>query len=188
MRLLTLGILILVGLGIRSCGRKPTTESERARSQHLAEASASPADADADEEREEEAEKAPDSGDIGEDCIAFLRATKIAPPPPANNGNCPQCPETSAAEEVFQFNDMKIDRIAPSAADNAEVDVRIFATFRPGHGGVIGGGLTGWIPPEQRSQYEHGDIPAGQQVYRVRITYRRNAAGWQPLEFSPIAP
>lgn len=186
MRFLALCALVVIGLSIRSCGRKPATESDRT-AQHSAEKPAREAESGADREsaEEEEAEKAPDSGDIGEDCIAFLRATKIAPPH-AETSNCPLCPETKSAEEVFQFNDVKIDRVVPG--ETAEVDVRIFATFKPSHGGVIGGGLTAWIPSEERTRYEHGELPTGQQVYRVRITYRRNQAGWQPIEFSPIAP
>lgn len=187
MRLLTLSILIVVGLAVRSCGRKPAPESERAADHQ----SASTGESDPNVEHEsaggEEAEEAPDSGDIGEDCIAFLRATKVAAPQAENKGNCPQCPDANAADDVFKFNDLKIDRVAPSAG-GAEVDVRIIVTFNPGAGGSITGGLTAWIPPEQRAQYERGEIPEGQQVYRVRITYKRNANGWQPIEFAPIAP
>jgi hypothetical protein len=188
MRLLTLSVLVFVALFVRSCGRRPAAERNQALKQETAEASERGSDADEERERREgeEAENAPESSDIGEDCVAFLRSTKIAPPK-ANDGTCPQCPAADSASQVLRFENVTIDRVRPSG-ENAEVDVHIFATFMPSRAGTIRGGLTGWIPAEQRAAYERGDTPQGQQTYAVRITYRRDANGWEPIEFSPISP
>jgi hypothetical protein len=132
----------------------------------------------ADTETEEE----PEAEDIGMDSVAFLRATTVAPVDRAR-GDCPTCPPSSEAAEVLRFRDIKIDQVSPSG-DTCEASVRILATFNPSHGGTIIGGLTKWISPEQKAQYAKGETPSGQQVYPVKVTYRRTATGWRAVEFN----
>ena len=45
------------------------------------------------------------------------------------------------------------------------------------------GGLVGWISPEQRAQWLHGQTAAGEQIYHVKITYRRTGKDWRAVEF-----
>jgi hypothetical protein len=61
--------------------------------------------------------------------------------------------------------------------------VTIRASFNPGAGERIAGGLTAWISPEQRSEYLSGRMPSGEQVYRVKITYKRRGEAWRAIEF-----
>jgi hypothetical protein len=84
---------------------------------------------------------------------------------------------------VLRFNDVKIDRVI-SSGESCTVAVRIFATFNPSVGGPIAGGLTAWISPEQRAQYARGETPAGQQEYKVNVTYRKTPQGWRAIEFN----
>jgi hypothetical protein len=55
--------------------------------------------------------------------------------------------------------------------------------FNSGPAGTITGGLTAWIPQEQRLQYSNGHAPEGEQVYRVKITYKRTEDTWRAIEF-----
>ncbi len=132
-------------------------------------------EADEDEER-------PEEQDIGEDCVAFMRST-IVGPVKGEPGACPTCPSTDSAPEVLKFTDVKINRVTPGGA-SCQVAATIYATFNPSHGGVITGGLTGWISPEQRARYARGETPPGEQTYNINITYRRTATGWRPVEFN----
>ncbi|MEP6808745.1 MAG: hypothetical protein ABI992_00755 [Chthoniobacterales bacterium] len=133
-----------------------------------------------DEAKEKTAEAAPETEEIGEDCVAFLRSTK-ATPLHAQNTDCPHCP-SDAAVEVLRFDDFTVEHIKPSPT-TCEVIVAIKAQFNPSAGGRIGGGLTGWITPEQREQYERGETPTEQQIYHVRIFYRHTGAVWKAIEF-----
>lgn len=133
------------------------------------------------EKESKESELTPESEEIGEDCVGFLRATKVAPP----NGEskvCPDCPGGIAAFEVLKFNGFKIEKISPSEA-GCEVTVEIRAEFNPSPGGNIVGGLTGWISPEKREQYARGQTPAGMQFYKVKVIYRRPDGFWRAVEF-----
>ncbi len=139
-----------------------------------------PSDKDSEDEAAE-SEVAPDPDQIGEDCVAFLRATKAVP----TNGekkDCPECPGGSAAVEVLKFNTFRIEKISPSKT-NCNVLVEIRAEFNPGPGGTITGGLVGWISPEKRELYRQGKTPAGQQFYKVKIAYNRSGGSWRPVEF-----
>jgi hypothetical protein len=144
-----------------------------------------PADsAEARVDPHEEAEKheaRPDEQEIGEDCVAFVRSTTIAPTT-AGGGPCPTCPKGGPPTEVLRFNGIHIERIS-SAGATCVVDATLRATFNPSAGGTIAGGLAAWISPEQRAQYARGETPPGEQAYRVKITYRRGAKGWRPVEF-----
>ncbi len=128
-----------------------------------------------------ETDAEPDASQIGEDCVAFLRSTNTVAP---NRGNtdCPECPVSEATHEVLKFDHMQIDRVSFSGS-TCDVTVRILATFNPSRGEAIVGGLTGWISPEQRLAYSRGETPSGQQVYTVKVTYRRTGKGWRALEF-----
>ena len=61
--------------------------------------------------------------------------------------------------------------------------VTIHAVFNPGSGETVTGGLTAWIPPEQRNAYLSGHTPSGEQVYHVHITYKRRGEAWRAVEF-----
>jgi hypothetical protein len=159
-------MLIAVGV-VASCAKKPeaTKPNERQDSQT------------ADGEGENRLQ--PREEEIAEDCVAFLRATK-ARPAEAASGDCPGC--STPGIEVLQFQEVKTDRIT-CAATSCEVAVTIRASFNPVRGGVIGGGLTAWISPAQRMEFLRGQTPTGDQLYRVKITYRRTGEAWRAIEF-----
>lgn len=123
----------------------------------------------------------PDQDQVGEDCVAFLRATRVVKPK-GENKECPECPGGTSDFEVLQFNGFKIEKISPSEA-GCEVTVEIRAEFNPGPGGHIVGGLIAWIPPAQREQYAQGKTPAGTQLYQVKVIYRRTDGFWRAIEF-----
>jgi hypothetical protein len=179
----------IVGLLTASCSKKAESDREEKRDRV---ADKSDSDRNSRESEEEgagegEEEDRPESQDIGEDCVALLRATTVASRNPANGGDCPTCPAGGAAPEVLKFTAVKIDRTSPSGA-TCEVFAKISGTFNPSLGGEIVGGLTGWISPEQRAQYARGETPTGEQVYPVHITYRRTLTGWQLVEFTKPPP
>ena len=80
------------------------------------------------------------------------------------------------------FVPMKTDAVSCSG-DTCTVVVTIFSVFNPGSGATIAGGLTAWIPSEQRSAYLSGQTPSGEQAYRVQITYKRRGEEWRAVEF-----
>jgi hypothetical protein len=116
---------------------------------------------------------------IAEDCVAFVRSTKVVPAQAANT-DCPGCPASGA--EALAFRHMKTDAVSCSG-DTCNVVVTIRAVFNPSSGERLAGGLTAWIPPELRSAYLSGRTPSGEQAYRVQITYKRRAEGWRAVEF-----
>jgi hypothetical protein len=121
----------------------------------------------------------PREDEIGEDCVAFVRSTKVVPAR-APRADCPGCPAEGA--EVLTFRQMQTDRISCSG-DTCTILVTIGVSFNPGAGERIAGGLTAWISPEQRSEYLSGRTPSGEQAYRVKVTYKRRGAGWRAAEF-----
>ena len=121
----------------------------------------------------------PPEDKIGEDCVAFVRSTKVVPARAAST-DCPGCP--AAGTDLLTFRHMKTDAVSCSG-DTCTVVVTIFSVFNPGSGEIIAGGLTAWIPPEQRSAYLSGRTPSGEQAYRVQITYKRRGEGWRAVEF-----
>ena len=129
--------------------------------------------------RQGEHESQPHEDEIAEDCVTFLRATKVSSAQSAR-ADCAACPAEGA--EVLKFQQMQTNRISCSA-NACEVVVTIHASFNPGAGETIGGGLTAWIPPEQRTNYLGGNIPQGEQIYRVKITYKQDGEKWRPIEF-----
>ena len=124
-------------------------------------------------------ESQPGKDEIEEDCAAFVRSTKVVPARAAAT-DCPGCPAGGTA--VLAFRGMKTDAVSCSD-DTCTVVVTIHAVFNPGSGETVTGGLTAWIPPEQRSAYLSGHMPSGEQTYRVRITYKRRGAAWRAVEF-----
>jgi hypothetical protein len=77
---------------------------------------------------------------------------------------------------------MRVDRISCTAA-SCEVTVTLRAVFNPGPGGTISGGVTAWISSEQRQQVRSGHTPEGEQVYPVKIIYKRRGQEWRAIEF-----
>ena len=144
-------LILVAGLVIASCSEKPKSESKESESQ-------------------------PREDEIAEDCVAFVRATKVAPA----QAECAGCSNEGA--EVLAFQQLHTDRVSCSAAA-CEVTVTLRASFNSGTKGTISGGLTGWIPPEQRQNYLNGRTPEGEQVYRVKIIYKRTGEEWRAIEF-----
>lgn len=164
-------VLILVaGIIAASCSEKSASErhSEEKRASDSVVA-------------KEDDESQPHEEEIEEHCVDFVRSTKVvsAQTPTAD---CPGCPPAGA--EVLAFRQMKTDRISCSG-DTCTVLVTIRVSFNPGAGAGqrIAGGLTAWISPEQRSAYLSGQTPAGEQAYRVQITYKHRGEEWRAIEF-----
>jgi hypothetical protein len=128
------------------------------------------------ESKTEENESKPREDEIAEDCVAFVRSTKVVPPTP----ECAGC--TGDSREALAFQQIKLDRIS-CAGPACEVTVTLKAAFIPGPGGTISGGLAGWISPEQRQAFLTGHAPDGEQLYPVKISYRREGEQWRPVEF-----
>jgi hypothetical protein len=129
----------------------------------------------------EESKSQPSVDDIVQDCYAFVWLTK-ATLARKMSADCPQCPSTEEAIHVLKFEGAKVERVS-CAEETCAVAVSIRASFNPSKGGAISGGLTGWIPPEQREQYSRGQTPPGEKAYHVKIIYRRTEGGWRPVEF-----
>lgn len=197
-RILFIPVVALVAV---SCSDRPTPDAKReppaeprpaesempsGNTQHAEEASPSPA-AEPDRgaaDAEGETDLQPHEDKIAEDCVAFVRATK-AVSPPSSTAECPTCPTDGA--EVLRFQSMKMEGIFCSA-EACEATVAICVSFNAGSGESIGGGLTAWIAPEQRAEYLRGNTPAGEQVYRVKITYKRAGEAWRAVEFDRMDP
>lgn len=129
-----------------------------------------------------EKETQPSADEIVEDCHAFTWLTK-AMPAKTTSADCPQCPSSAEGTEVLKFQGAKVDRVS-CAGGTCEVAVSLHASFNPSKGGTITGGLTGWIPLEQREQYSRGQTPPGEQVYHLNITYRQEGERWRLVDFA----
>jgi hypothetical protein len=162
-------VLILVaGIVTTSCSDKSASEKH----------SEVKREADSVVAKDEE-ESQPGEEEIAEQCVDFVRLTKVvsAQTPTAA---CPGCPPAGA--EALAFRQMKTDRISCSG-DTCTVLVTIRVSFKPGAGERMAGGLTAWISPEQRNAYLSGQTPSGEQAYRVQITYKRRGEAWRAVEF-----
>ena len=148
-------LVFATAIVIASCSQKPKTETES---------------------RENESQ--PREDEIAEDCVTFVRATKVVPAQ-TPGADCPGCSEGA---EVFTFRQMHTDQISCSTAA-CEATVTLQVSFNPETKGTIGGGLTAWIPPEERQEFLNGHAPAGEQVYRVKIVYKRTGEEWKAIEF-----
>jgi hypothetical protein len=172
--------LLAASLVTASCSEKPAP----AKPQPQAEKN----EAEKKEVEKEKAEKEgteaqPHEDEMAEDCVAFVRATRIFPKTAA--ADCPGC--SAEGTEILAFRQMRMDRIS-CTPDTCEVAVTLRAVFNPAPAGTISGGLTGWISPEQRLQYLDGHPPEGEQAYRVKIIYRRTGEGWRAIEFDKADP
>jgi hypothetical protein len=121
----------------------------------------------------------PGEDKIAEDCVAFVGSTKVVLARAAS-ADCRGCP--AGGTDVLGFRHMKTDSVSCSG-DTCTVLVTIRAVFNPGAGETLAGGLTAWIPPEQRSAYLSGHTPSGEQAYHVQITYKRRGEAWRAVEF-----
>lgn len=180
MRILSFILIALVSCLTWSCSEKSTSDKPQEAKPESTIAANAATDSDEREATEKESEAAPEAEEIGEDCVAFLRATRSTPPGQEKK-DCPECP-SDAAVEVLKFDDFHVDRVTPGES-TCEVAVTIKAQFNPSVGGEIVGGLTGWITPEQKAQYARGETPDGQQIYKVKIIYKRTGGSWRAVEF-----
>jgi hypothetical protein len=171
-------VLILVAaIMTASCSEKPAPDPEK--DVNTPKAPREVARAPGSEKAERESELQPDEDQIAEDCAAFVRATKVVPARAAST-DCPGCP--AGGTDVFSFRHMKTNAVSCSG-DTCTVVVTIRAVFNPGSGETINGGLTAWIPAQQRTAYLSGQTPSGEQAYRVQVIYKRRAEGWRAVEF-----
>jgi hypothetical protein len=170
-------LIFVAGIITASCSEKSAPDREK--DANTSEAPHEPARELVRESEVETDELQPGEDKIGEDCVAFVRSTKVVPARAAST-DCPGCP--AGGTDVLSFRHIKTDAVSCSG-DTCTVVVTIRAVFNPGAGETIAGGLTAWIPPEQRSAYLSGHTPSGEQVYRVQITYKRRAEEWRAVEF-----
>ncbi|MFL6590978.1 MAG: hypothetical protein ACJ8M4_12490 [Chthoniobacterales bacterium] len=164
-------LAVAASIIVASCSEKPSPQPVANAEQKV-------------EQTEKENGEKPREDEIAEDCVAFVRATKVVPAR-APAADCPTCPAEGI--EILAFRGMRIERIS-CAANTCEVAVALRAAFNPGPGGTIGGGLTAWISPEQRTEYLNGRVPSAEQIYRVKITYRRTGEEWRAIEFDKADP
>jgi hypothetical protein len=165
-------LIFVAGIIAMSCSEKSTAH----RGKRTTDGREPVHESEAEKDKEE---RQPDEDKIAEDCVAFVRSTKVVAAP-AGSADCPGCPV--GGTEVFSFRQMKAN--SPSCSgDTCTVVVTIRAVFNPGSGERIAGGLTAWIRPEERTAYLNGQTPTGEQMFRVKITYKRRAEGWRAVEF-----
>ena len=168
-------LIFVAGIIIASCSEKPAPDREKDRSE---------ASRELVRKSEMETEPLqPGEDKIGEDCVAFVRSTKVVPARAAR-ADCPECP--AGGTDILAFRHMKTDSVSCSG-DTCTVLVTIRAVFNPGAGETIAGGLTAWISPEQRSAYLSGHTPSGEQAYHVQIIYKRRGEAWWAVEFDRAA-
>lgn len=166
-------LILVAGIITASCSEKSALNRENdANTPETARESEIKTAQDADEQQ-------PDQDQIEQDCAALVSFTKITPARSAAT-NCPTCPAAGAA--ILAFRGMKTEAVSCSG-DTCTVIATIRAVYNPGSGERIGGGLTAWISPEQRSAYLSGHMPSGDQTYRVKITYKHRDAAWRAIEF-----
>jgi hypothetical protein len=170
-----IAMFIFVSIITVSCSEKSAPDRKKITSQASGDLGRQPGS----EKAKREGELRPNEDQIAEDCDAFVRSTKVVPAR-AVNTDCPECPARGI--DVLSFRHMKTDAVSCSG-DTCNVVVTIFSVFNPGAGATMIGGLTAWIPPEQRSAYVSGQTPSGEQAYRVQITYKRRGTAWRAVEF-----
>jgi hypothetical protein len=129
-----------------------------------------------------EPERQPSRDEIIDGCLAFVAATRSASA--KKDGTCATCPGAGESKDVFKPVGMDVTQISCSG-NRCEVNATIRVTFNPSTGQAITGGLVGWVSPEQRNQWLHGETPSGEQVYHVKITYVREGDHWRAIEFEP---
>src|SRR5882672_1890713 len=119
-------LIFVAGIITASCSEKPAPDRET--DANMSEAPREPV-------RESEAETGtdqlkPEEDKIGEDCVAFVRSTKVVPARAAS-ADCPGCP--AGGTDVLAFRHMKTDSVSCSD-DTCTVLVTIRAVFNPGAG------------------------------------------------------
>jgi len=172
-------LIVVASIITASCSEKPELKNE---AKPGTDAAPPKEERATESESQAERELSPAEDEIAEDCVAFLRSTKTVPAHGANL-DCPQCPATTDATEVLKFDGIQVDRVVRSESA-CEVEVTIRATFNPSTREPIAGGLTAWISSEQRAKYLQGEVPPGQQVYKVKVGYRRSGGTrWRAVEF-----
>jgi hypothetical protein len=152
-------LVFATGFAIAACSEKPSPSKSQSESES------------------KENESQPRKDEIAEDCVAFVRATKVVP---AQSTDCPGC--SGQGSELFAFRQMHLDRISCSGK-SCEVGVTLRVVFNSAVTGTISGGLTAWISPAQRQEFLNRSAPGGEQVYRVKITYKRDGEAWRAIEF-----
>ena len=123
----------------------------------------------------------PREDEIAEDCVGFVRATKVVPvqtPGP----ECADCAAVAAAVEILAFREFHADKISCSG-DTCEVAVTIRGAFNPAPAGTINGGLAAWFSQEQRAACLAGQPLAGEQIFPIKVIYKRQTKGWRAVEF-----
>jgi hypothetical protein len=163
-------LILVASIITASCSEKSPSDGEK--DVNAPEASEMKTGQDGDESQ-------PEKDEIEEDCAAFVSSTK-AVPTRAPATNCAECPAGGTA--VLAFRGVTTDAVSCSS-DTCSAVVTIRAVYNPGSGERLAGGLTAWIPPEQRSAYLSGHTPSGEQVYRVKITYKLRGGAWRAVEF-----
>ena len=178
MKIHRVALVVVASIIAASCSEKsaPAPDEESAASEAPVASAPEPASPRAEGEGEL---KPPPESKIAQDCLAFVRSTKVVRAQ-GTSTDCPECPP--GGTDVLSFREMKMDAIS-CAAETCNVVVTIRAVFNPGSGATLAGGLTAWIPPEQRHEYLSGRTPSGDQTYRVRITYKRRGDAWRAVEF-----
>jgi hypothetical protein len=175
MKIRRAALIVIAGIIAGSCSQKSAPDREK---------HSSTPQTTREQVAEREDQRQPGEDEIAEDCVAFVRSTRIVPAQ-APKADCPGCPASGA--QVLAFRQMRTDTISCSG-DTCTVLVTIRVSFNPGAGERIAGGLTAWISPEQRSEYLSGRTPSGEQAYRVKITYKRRGAAWRAAEFDRADP
>lgn len=133
------------------------------------------------QETEDAKERQPQEDEIAEDCVAFVRATKVVPAKSPTT-DCPDCAAVAEAAEVLAFREFHANKISCSDS-TCEVVVTIRVAFNPAGVGTVTGGLTAWLSQEQRTAYLTGPLPTGQQTFTVKVIYKRTDKGWRAAEF-----
>ena len=172
-------VILTIAIIAASCSEKPAAvpPADTNASDAPREATGAPA---ADTTKGEAALRPPTASKIGKDCVTLVRGTKVV----RAAADCPGCP--AGGSEALTFRQVKTDAVSCSG-DTCNVVVTICAVFNPGSGETLAGGLTAWIPAEQRSVYLNGQTPPDEQEYRVRITYKHRGGVWRAVEFDRAA-
>ena len=171
------GVVLAAGIMIASMG---ASGSDRATSDETREVTGDrPRAAKVDTVEGQAALPPPSDGEIARDAAAFVRSTKVVPAKGASS-DCPTCPPKGG--EALTVHGMKTDA-ASCSGETCNVMVTIRASFNSGPGGTLGGGLTAWIPVEQRTAYLSGHTPPDEQLYRVQITYKHRGGAWRAVVF-----
>src|ERR671919_2494311 len=118
-------LIFIAGIITASCSEKPAPDREK---------DASEASHELVRESEVETEELqPGEDKIGEDCVAFVRSTKVVPARAAST-DCPGCP--ARGTDALAFRHMKTDTVSCSG-DTCNVVVTIRAVFNPGSGETV---------------------------------------------------